>query len=111
MDYKYLDLPQMLATHRSEDICHEMYGMLRLELPQYKQNINNAFTAKDNFEINSASHKLHGACCYCLVPELKKLAANIETAALENKIGKNMIEKLDQLIDAVIMELDAYLEK
>ena len=59
--------------------------------------------------IETAAHKLHGACCFCGVPQLQTDIAALESKARQAKSMDELHEAMSQVIqsiDAVIIEYD-----
>ena len=92
-----------LANHKP-DFAEEMLAMLTDDLPPSRDKIMHAFQQEDWMELQHQIHRIHGACCYCGVPKLKKLARDIETALKQDKLDvvKKLIPKLDRAIDEVL---------
>ncbi|CEK10014.1 protein of unknown function [Legionella hackeliae] len=64
---------------------------------------------KDIKGLESAAHKLHGACCFCGVPHLQTQVIRLEKQAKTAKQVdelKNTFAELIQSIDEVIDEFD-----
>lgn len=60
-------------------------------------------------KLGEASHKLHGACCFCVVPTLQKKVVHIETLAAHTTSIEELatpFAELIQSIDAVISEYE-----
>lgn len=80
------DLPAVdwaLALKRvngKEDLALELFEKLLKGLEQEKKDINQCFLTKDWQKMRDQVHKLHGACCYCGVPELKHCVQKLESA-------------------------------
>ena len=79
----------------------DMLHMLIDSIPLNISAIENAMSEQDSEQLLRVIHKLHGACCYTGVPQLKKLAHSIETA-LKTKsslvaIEPEILEILDEL--------------
>ncbi|KTC65477.1 sensory box histidine kinase/response regulator (plasmid) [Legionella adelaidensis] len=59
--------------------------------------------------LESTAHKLHGACCFCGVPQLQMHVAQLETAAKQAKNITELTTAFEQLIhsiDAVLFEYE-----
>lgn len=88
-----------LANHR-EDLAKELLTLLISELPETRNNINNAYQNQDLEMLHHYIHKLHGATCYCGVPRLKEI-----TSLLETKI-KHKNDSLENLINSLNYEIE-----
>ncbi|NRA70188.1 MAG: two-component sensor histidine kinase BarA [Gammaproteobacteria bacterium] len=84
-----------------EDLAIDMLQMLINSIAQNIINIEQAMSMQDEEQLLKIIHKLHGACCYTGVPQLKKLAHSIETALKQNEsiatIEPELLEILDEL--------------
>ncbi|MDP2560578.1 two-component sensor histidine kinase BarA [Psychrobium sp. 1_MG-2023] len=84
-----------------EDLAYDMLQMLIDSIPANISSIEKAIGAQQRDELLKIIHKLHGACCYTGVPQLKRLAASIETALKQNvdiaDIEPELLEILDEL--------------
>ncbi len=58
--------------------------------------------------LERAAHKLHGACCFCGVPHLQRLSAQLELFAKETKPSRVFEQTFRQLIQAIDAVLDEY---
>lgn len=61
------------------DLAEEMLSMFMAELPKAQALIENAYQTQQWSELQMQVHKLHGATCYCGVPQLKSIVAKFET--------------------------------
>jgi len=79
----------------------DMLQMLIDSIPQNISAIEMALSNQDDKELLAIIHKLHGACCYTGVPQLKELAHSIETAIKKHiklaEIEPEILEILDEL--------------
>jgi len=79
----------------------DMLQMLIDSIPQNVSAIENAISDQDSKGLLLVIHKLHGACCYTGVPQLKDLAHSIETALKQQtalvEIEPELLEILDEL--------------
>ncbi|MAZ67036.1 MAG: two-component sensor histidine kinase BarA [Kangiellaceae bacterium] len=74
-----VDLEQGLAQAGNRaDVAQEMFDMLQNSLPDARKKIETALEIEEWEALQSAVHKLHGACCYCGVPKLKKQSNYVE---------------------------------
>lgn len=61
--------------------------------------------------MENSAHKLHGACCFCGVPDLQRQVATVESLAKHAKQSEELDTahtELIQQIDAVIREYEAF---
>lgn len=84
-----------------EDLALDMLQMLIDSIPQNIIKIEQAMSMQDDENLLKIIHKLHGACCYTGVPQLKNLAHSIETALKQHAtiadIEPELLEILDEL--------------
>ncbi|NRA55707.1 MAG: two-component sensor histidine kinase BarA [Gammaproteobacteria bacterium] len=84
-----------------EDLARDMLQMLIDSIPQNIVNIEEAMRTLEVDNLLKIIHKLHGACCYTGVPQLKTLAHSIETALKRHtdigNIEPELLEILDEL--------------
>lgn len=92
-------------TNNRPELAKEMVAMLGAELPDMKVDINYAHRHKRYPDLLEKVHKLHGSCCYCGVPQLKRIAAD-----LEMKLKRQDFQQLDPLLQALNHEIDHILD-
>ncbi len=84
-----------------EELALDMLQMLIDGIPQNIIKIEQAKSMQQDDDLIKIIHKLHGACCYTGVPQLKKLAHSIETALKQHsaiaEIEPELLELLDEL--------------
>lgn len=84
-----------------EDLALDMLSMLLDSIPSTISAIEKAISGQESGELLKIIHKLHGACCYTGVPQLKKLAYSIESELKHNAqisdIEPELLEILDEL--------------
>jgi two-component system sensor histidine kinase BarA len=66
-------------------LAQELLLMLTNSLESEKRQINEYFSNKDYHNLRNLVHKLHGACCYCGVPNLRNILKNFEHSL--NRLG------------------------
>ena len=91
----------LAQTNQKPDLAIEMLQMLVDSLPDSVNDIETALKDADNELMLQTVHKLHGASCYCGVPNTQKLCQEIESA-LKKKISLDdlepeILELLDEL--------------
>jgi two-component system, NarL family, sensor histidine kinase BarA len=74
------------------------------ELVKEKQLIMSSIYDNDNKALQGLLHKLHGACCFCGVPLLKKCVREYEIKLDNEPLSKTDYETLLAIIDQVISE-------
>lgn len=65
-------------------LAKDMLISLVKELPIAQEAINHAYSTNDMLELRNEVHRLHGVCCYCGVPLLRKTVAAFEKAVAYN---------------------------
>ncbi len=93
-----------LVTKRTENLLDELLVQLCVELPAEQKKIRVAYGQGDFIKMRDLVHRLHGACCYCNVPQLKKAAAELEKAILSQQGREiaNYLCILDKRIEEVL---------
>lgn len=87
-------------------LATEMLTLLMENLPQDRQNIKQLFHNQQWDELEDKVHKLHGATCYCGLPQLKPACQ-----ALESQLQKKCYNKsLEPLYTTLITAIDKLLE-
>lgn len=99
------DLGYKLAGGKQE-LAKELLDKLLESLPKDKLQINEAYQNKNLELMRDRVHHLHGACCYCGVPQLKRSAYSLENAIATKtlEIIKPRLAALNRAIDEVINE-------
>lgn len=89
-----------------KELANELTTMLVAELPDYRADIQDAFTKKDITNLKDQTHKLHGASRCCGTPALRFAANQLETAIdsgpnddFEESV-KLLIHEIDRLINS-----------
>ncbi|MCL1036238.1 two-component sensor histidine kinase BarA [Shewanella submarina] len=101
-DLQTLNWEQCLAqSNQKVDLALEMLTMLLDSLPQTGTQIEKALQDNDQQTMLTTVHKLHGASCYCGVPNTRKLCQEIESALKHNTeisdLEPEILELLDEL--------------
>lgn len=65
-------------------LAKDMLVSLVKELPIAQEAINHAYSGNDMLDLRNEVHRLHGVCCYCGVPLLRKTVAAFEKAVAYN---------------------------
>lgn len=72
----------ILLSNGKADLAAELLTLLLAELPQNHFDISQAFAEARFADALELIHKLHGACCYCGVPQLKQTCKKLEQQLL-----------------------------
>jgi len=94
------------ANNRKK-LTKELLRLFANELPGFHESIQKAYQAKNFEALASYVHKLHGSCCYCILPRLKPLVETLDIQ-LKSKdyIGLDKkFKKLDEEIQRVKDEI------
>jgi two-component system sensor histidine kinase BarA len=94
------ELATKLAGNKRE-IAEEILTMLLKTLRHDIDTINQSYQQQQYLLMCKQLHKLHGALCYCGLPRLKKLVAQ-----LESDIKNNMMDDLPEMVDALNAEVE-----
>lgn len=78
-------------------LAEEMMTVLKNDLADVVASIKKRHKAGDYKKMQQEIHKLHGAVCYCGVPRLKSILAELETHLKTNIIGDlpSLLTQLD----------------
>ncbi len=87
-------------------LAEELLTKLIASLPEDKTLLIDDYEKADWKKMRDHAHKLHGACCYCGIPELKRRVHELETtiAKEETQLIESKLNALIQTIDAVILK-------
>ncbi len=100
-----IDWEQSLAlSNHSSELAEELLMMLKNELPEFNQNIQQTLNEKNYEGLYNLLHKLHGSCCYCGVPRLKE-----KVMAAENDLKNKDYSELTHKISSVKKEVSTIL--
>ncbi|MCF6776963.1 ATP-binding protein [Thiotrichales bacterium 19X7-9] len=110
---KYIDMALGIQlAGGSKKVAYEMFEMLLIDLDEAKEKIKLYAKNGDYQSLVQVVHKLHGGCCYCGVPILKKKIRELE-AYLNEYIGNQTVSDkttLDKIITACLDAIDRTLE-
>lgn len=96
-------------SHGNAGLAADMLEMLLNELAGYHALINQMLDKPDIREAREQVHKLHGACCYCGVPELKAICKKMEQELIAGKVpGKADRRHFNQAIDHLLLWKQRY---
>ncbi len=84
--------------------AQEMLDMFIDELPAARMNIRTAYQAQDYHQLQMQVHKLHGASCYCGVPDLRNILSQFETKlkSADTSSFSELMQQLEEEIDRVL---------
>lgn len=91
----------------NKDLAVEFLSRFIEELEKSREEFIQLKNAQDIKELERAAHKLHGACCFCGVPQLQNASAQLEHRARE----VNSIRELDLIFNQFMQSLDAVIEE
>lgn len=88
----------------NEAMAKEILPMFFKELEELKKTINAAYLEKDDAQLYSHLHKLHGSCCFVGVPELKEATKQFAVAAKakQHDAYLSLLTSFNQAADNVI---------
>ena len=87
-------------SNNKPDLAQTLLDMLSLELPEFKQTIEQAMQQLDRQKLQFSIHKLHGACCYCGANDLKRLLMSLEGRINDlstDEISHKILKVLDEI--------------
>lgn len=97
------ELAKRLAGGRLK-LAKELFEKLTISLPTEKARINENFLNQDWDSLRNNVHKLHGACCYCGVPQLKECVQKLENAVstYNPDLIRTHLENFNLAVEAVL---------
>lgn len=112
---KLVDIALSLSLAKNKpDLASDMLTMLIHSLPEAKNDIAGYLNEGNYKGLQEVIHKLHGGCCYCGVPRLKKTSAelddNLKHALEKNERLSNLEERVTRLL-TIIDDLLAWNEE
>ncbi len=85
----FIDIAQCLKlANYKENLAIDMFSMLVDNLETDISNIEQSLINQNNLQLLDLVHKLHGACCYTGVPQLKSVAQRFEFAIKNDDIDQ-----------------------
>jgi two-component system sensor histidine kinase BarA len=78
------------------DLARDLHRMLQEELPQYLQEIQDAYQRQDYTALYQHVHKLNGSATYCGVPALKASAHSFDSQLKQGR-SQDYPEAMEQL--------------
>ena len=98
---KILDIQQSIITaNGNASLAKELFTMLLNDIDERQQQIESSFQANNMEMLQEHIHKLYGATAYCIVPKLRKSAAE-----LDEVLRQKNYSQLQSLVDAVLQEI------
>lgn len=103
------ELGTRLAGNKRE-VAEEMLGLLVKNIPLEIQQMRLSLENKDYKTLQQQVHKFHGALCYCGVPRLKTITAELETSLKQDKIKTipALFSLLEKEAEQVLAAFQAY---
>jgi len=107
---KNLDWPLALQrANNNESLARELLGMLLNELPEQVLILKQAAQSNDIEALKSITHKIHGACCYCGVPQLHSCVSKLETALKsEQNQWQDYLQRVFNACDRLLNDKDVH---
>ncbi|GGI85467.1 two-component system sensor histidine kinase LetS [Legionella impletisoli] len=90
------------------ELASEFLARFVKELENERKEFIRLNAEKDWVGLERAAHKLHGACCFCGVPHLQKLSAQLELSAKDTNPSDAFESVFNQLIQAIDAVLEEY---
>ena len=98
---KILDIQQSIITaNGNASLAKELFTMLLNDIDERQQQIESSFQANNMEMLQEHIHKLYGATAYCIVPKLRKSAAE-----LDEILKQQNYSQLQPLVDVVLQEI------
>jgi two-component system sensor histidine kinase BarA len=90
------------------ELAQELLNKLITSLPQEQDRIQRAFQERNWAALRDWVHRLHGACCYCGVPILKRSVQNLEKSISTRTVDiiKPRMDALNESIDSLLNHHD-----
>ncbi|SMF35931.1 two-component system, NarL family, sensor histidine kinase BarA [Alteromonadaceae bacterium Bs31] len=112
---KLINIALALTLSKNKpDLARDMLNMLLESLPQAKKDMATYLSEGNHRELQEVVHKLHGGCCYCGVPKLKKYSEELDVklqSALQAEevppLLEQMIAHLNSVIDEMLLWRDS----
>ena len=97
----------------NESLLKQIFEILQRDIPDQQQQLENALLQLDRDRLAAIAHKLHGVTCYASLPRLKRKIIRFQQRLADNDADPldKSVQKLNQELNAVKMEVDRYLEK
>lgn len=92
----------------NESMATEFLGHFITELRLNREEFLQIWNKRDLGLLERSAHKLHGACCFCGVPDLQRNVANIEMLAKHTSSIDDIQAEFTQLIESIDEVINAY---
>ncbi len=107
---KLVNISQSLKLSKNKpELADDMLQMLLDSLPQTKKDITTYLSEGNYRELQEVIHKLHGGCCYCGVPKLKKYSEELDVKLQSAQQQGETPPLLEQKIATLISVIDEML--
>ena len=109
-----LDYARSLALSAdNESLLKQIFEILQRDIPDQQLQLENALAKLDQDRLTAIVHKLHGVTCYASLPRLRrKLLGFQQSLADDSNTPLDIsVQKLNQELSAVKLEVDRYLEQ
>ncbi len=97
----------------NESLLRQILQILRRDIPEQRQHLQDAFAERDYERLGALAHKLHGVTCYAGLPRLRRVVI-----AFQQQLGGEareslaaLVEELDAELEAVEREVDGCLQR
>ena len=97
----------------NEALLKQIFTILRRDIPQLRQQLEDACCEPDHARLGTIAHKLQGVTCYVSLPRLKTMVPVLQQN-LADRDGDSMrrtSRKLDEELAAIDAEVDDFLER
>lgn len=91
-------------SNQNAELAREILTLFSQELPTYREAMQTAYQNENSQQLYELTHKLHGACCYCGVPQLKNIVAELESTLKNNGTIDKLMVRFLQESDQVMTE-------
>lgn len=104
-----IDWQQCLSlANNNTEIADDLLTLFVSDLPSVRKHLQELFTQEDYSTLKDQAHRLHGATCYCGVPQLKAavqaLEKQLKSETLSNKTINN--KEIEALLQTLFDEID-----
>lgn len=69
-------------TGNNERLAEDLLNMFAESLPEEMAILEQAFAQNDVDELKKQAHKMHGALCYCGIPDMKQTMLDLEKTSI-----------------------------
>jgi len=104
---KIVDIEKSVhAANGNAKLAKDLFRMLIKDLDSRLEQINSSFANNDMENLAEHVHKLYGATAYCIVPNLRHVAEN-----LENSLKDKRYSELPVLIELIVKEMNQLIKE